>query len=55
MSSKLTVEISVFLSNDRTVVIEPDASRPIEIQEGDRFTSDELNHICRIADTVSTW
>lgn len=54
-SSKLTIEISVFLSNDRTVVIEPGASRPIEIQEGARFTSDELKRICRIAEVVTEW
>ncbi|NOR84874.1 hypothetical protein GQ473_02045 [archaeon] len=52
---KIKLEISVFLPNDRVIVIEPGASCPIEIQEGTRFTSDELNHICRIANTVSAW
>ena len=54
-SSKIKLEISVFLPNDRVVVIEPGAPCPIEIQEGARFTSDELNRICRIADIVSAW
>ena len=54
-NSKIKVEISIFFPNDRVVVIEPGAPCPIEIQEGARFTSDELNRICQIANTVSAW
>jgi hypothetical protein len=54
-SSKIKLEISVFLPNDRVVVIEPGAPRPIEIQEGTRFTSNELNRIRRITEIVAEW
>ena len=54
-NSKMKVEISVFLSDDRIVVIEPGAPRPIEIQEGKRFTPNELKRVCRIAEIVAEW
>lgn len=54
-NSKIKLEISMFFSNDRMVVIEPGAPRPIEIQDGARFTPNELKRVCRIAEIVAEW